>query len=302
MSTSRFKVDFFIVGMQRAATTSISQYLDAHPEVTVCTPKEPHYFADDLPKIKAVDTLEDYKVLYGGRAKNNRVLGEASTGYLFSKVAITNIMQHNPEAKIIVLLRNPVDMIHSLHAHLLFCGHEDIESFEEAWSLQEERKKGGFLPRDPRFHPFMQYYDAGCIGSQVKRLLDIFPQEQVKFILFENFIRNSEATYQEILAFLGVANDGRKDFFQVNQNMTYILPFYYQVRKLLSWETRQRFGQFHNKIGIGGNIARRLFSSKKKSPRLSVEMRKKLSGVYLEEITLLSSLIKQDLKHWHNFE
>lgn len=300
MNPSIFKVDFFIVGMQRAATTSISKYLAAHPNIIVSTPKEPHYFSNDLPKIRVVDNLQSYKKLYVNPDGENNVLGEASTGYLFSRVALSNIKQHNPAAKIIVLLRNPVDMIHSLHAHLLFCGHEDIESFEEAWNIQDERKRGRFLPKDPRFHPFVQYTDVGCIGSQVKRLLDVFPREQVKFILFDNFVREPEAIYQEILAFLGVAPDGRKDFFQVNQNMTYSVPFYYQIRKQLSWKLRVGVIDIFNKIGIGGNLARRLFASNKKSPRLSPYMREKLSGVYFDEIELLSRLIKQDLKHWHD--
>ena len=302
MNSSKFEVDFFVVGMQRAATTSISKYLGAHPNIIVSNPKEPHYFSDDFPEIRAVDSIDEYKALYAEPNKKNSILGEASTGYLFSTVAINNLKKHNPAAKIIVLLRNPVDMIHSLHAHLLFCGHEDIADFEEAWELQEERKKGRLLPQDPRYHPFLQYYDVGCVGTQVKNLLEIFPREQVKFELFDNFIRNPEVIYKDILTFLGLTYDGRKDFFQVNQNMTYMLPFYYQMRKQLSWKTRCRFAKLHNKFGIGGHLARRLFSSNKKSPRLAHEMRIRLSKIYYEEINLLSILIQQDLKHWNDFE
>lgn len=292
------KTNFFIVGMQRAATTAMARYLGQHQEIVMCEPKEPHYFADDFPKIRKASCLDEYEKLFLSKTEA-RIYGEASTGYLFSRTAIENIYRYNPDAKIVVMLRNPVDMVHSLHAHLLFCGHEDEEDFSKAWKLQADRKKGERLSKDPRFHEFLNYFEVGLIGEQVDRLLSIFPRSQVKFILFDDFVKNPEGAYQEILRFLKLKSDERKNFERVNENMTYWLPFYYRLRKLIPWWVRSFIPKFYALIGKDNlKISRLIFASQKKSPRLTSTQRQMLINLYTSDIKKLSKLTELDLTRW----
>jgi len=157
--------NFFIIGAQKSGTTALCEYLAAHPDICISRLKEPHYFSDEFNSIYSIDTLEKYLGLFSHCEKNIAVVGEASTGYLQSEIALKNIYNYNPDSKIIVMLRNPLDLVISLHSHLVFYGHEDEYSFEKAWKLQDKRKRGIHLPRDPRLRHTLQYASVMRIGS-----------------------------------------------------------------------------------------------------------------------------------------
>ena len=111
----RPRPDFFIAGALKCGTTSLWNYLRAHPAVFMPANKEPNYFCSDLPADLRVGTLAEYEALFS-TAPPHALTGEASVFYLYSKVAIGQIMAHNANAKIIVMLRDPIEAARSMHA------------------------------------------------------------------------------------------------------------------------------------------------------------------------------------------
>ena len=209
--------DFFIVGAPKCGTTAIYSYLGSHPGVFLPKLKEPHYFSFDLPELKRITGGEAYRLLFVS-APDGALVGEASASYLFSSCAIEHVMAHNPRARIIAILRNPIDMAYALHAERLYNLNEDVADFEEAWSLQEERASGRCIPKHCREPRLLQYRAVCSFAVQIERLFRAVPEEQRAVFLFEEFTRRPGETYSEILQLLKLPDDGREQFEHVNSN------------------------------------------------------------------------------------
>lgn len=217
-----FMPDFFILGAPKCGTSALYEYLRDHSQVFMPYNKEPHYFSSDMyvrntGLSRRVDNPDDYAALFS-EAKPYQITGEGSTWYLFSQVAVSEIIKKNPSAKFIVMLRNPVDMVKSLHNHHVRKLYDDVDDFDQAWALQRERVQGRKLPKycpDPKM---LRYREACCFPSMLERLFDLVPREQVYVIIFEEFTRDLRKSYLEVLAFLGVPDDQRKSFEKVNPN------------------------------------------------------------------------------------
>ncbi len=139
--------DFFIVGAPKCGTTAMTDYLGQHPEIGMCAQKETQHFATDLyPRFEIRSrhewlTQDEYMKLFEG-AQNRKRLGEASVWYLYSSAAPREINEFSPAADIIVMLRNPLQALPSLHSQFVFMGIEPVEDFERALDLDEERERG----------------------------------------------------------------------------------------------------------------------------------------------------------------
>src|SRR6185437_15169184 len=118
---------FFIVDAPKSGTTALDSYLADHPSIHMARPKEPHYFATDLPRYRDVSTESDYIRLFDTKGEE-KIGGDASVFYLYSNEAIRLIKRFDSGAKLILMLRNPVDIVHSFHSQLLFGGDEEIKS------------------------------------------------------------------------------------------------------------------------------------------------------------------------------
>ena len=143
--------NFFIVGAPKCGTTALFQYLSTHPDVFAPQRKEFNYFCDDLHFNNVAGLFHyrdtaDYLSHFAGWEGQKRI-GEASVWYLYSMRAAANIHRFSPDARIIVMIRNPAEMLHSLHSQLLENGDEDIVAFEAALSAEEDRKRGLRTPR-----------------------------------------------------------------------------------------------------------------------------------------------------------
>src|SRR5665647_751711 len=109
--------DFFIVGAPKCGTTAMNNYLAQHPDVFMAQ-KEIHYFGSDL-KMRVKVSESEY-LNYFQNAEEKKLIGEASVWYLFSEKAAAEIKAFSPQAKIIIMLRDPIDVLHSLHSQHLF--------------------------------------------------------------------------------------------------------------------------------------------------------------------------------------
>ncbi|NEP15031.1 MAG: sulfotransferase domain-containing protein, partial [Symploca sp. SIO2C1] len=219
------KPNFFIAGAPKCGTTAMAEYLRRHPNIFMSLPKEPHYFAEDFPKIRSIQTLKQYMELFNQVTPEHLIVGEASTTYLYSSVALKNIYQFNQDAKILVMLRNPVDLVYSLHSHHLYNGFEAEKNFKIAWKMQDLRRNGLSIPKTCREPEKLQYKQVALLGAQIEKLLAIFPPQQVKIVLFDDFLVSPKAVYEEILSFMNIPSDGRLEFPKINESKTYKLEW-----------------------------------------------------------------------------
>lgn len=199
--------NFLIVGAAKSGTSSLDKYLSQHPDIYIPPKKEAHYFsAPSLPpKFQGpgdegmndytIRDKQSYERLFDN-VRSERAVGESSVFYLYYPGTAERIYAGIPNAKIIVLLRNPVDRAFSAYMHLVRDEREHL-SFEE--SLQQEEQR---LSLD--YEPMWLYKNLGLYSQQVARYFDVFGRAQVKVILFEEFIRNPQTVVTDVLNFLGV--------------------------------------------------------------------------------------------------
>lgn len=297
------RADFFIIGCPKCGTTALAQYLGGHMDICITRPKEPHFFAADLPGYQGGMSREEYDGLFQREGKRCERFGEASVYYLFSRKAVDLIYNYNPGAHLIVMLRNPVSLVHSLHSQLLYSRNEDISSFEEAWNAQEDRARGKRIPKYCTDPSVLQYGSVAMLGAQIDRLYkSSFPLDQIKVILFDEFVKNTHAIYEDVLSFLDVKSDGRTLFPVVNANSRHRFSFlggvYVNTPPSLTWFVKN----LKNILGVKEfNLASRLKKMntiKKQRPSLSVKMERTLQDFYADDIDLLGRLLKQDLSCW----
>ena len=123
--------------------------------------------------------------------------GEASALYLYSEEAAGKIRAFRPDAKIVIMLRQPADFLFSLHGQLSYDMHcEDLTDFRAALDAEPDRRRGRRLPRDLAWKPRLLFYrECATFSTQVRRYLDAFGRDRVHFILFDDFTRDPQAEF-----------------------------------------------------------------------------------------------------------
>ena len=217
--------NFFIVGAPKSGTTSLYEYLRNHPNIFMPSDKEPHYFAKDFTDYPSIKSKNDYLKLFKNCSSSHMAIGEASVWYLYSNEALKLIYEFNPSAKIIAMLRNPIELAHAMHFQAVYNFNEDEHDFKKAWHLQSARKKNLNIPKRCRAQQILQYKKVASLGYQVERLFTIFPSDQVKIIFFEEFITDPKSIYNDVLDFLNVPPDNREIFRKINESKTHKINF-----------------------------------------------------------------------------
>lgn len=202
--------NFFLVGAQKAGTTAVSRFLDQHPDVFVSPVKEPRYFAladesrdftgpDDPADRFDCTREEDYVQLFSG-ADGEEAVGEASTLYLYHRAAAENIRRRVPHARLIAILRQPVDRAYSNFLHCRRLGQEPHEDFLDALKAEGSRTRRGW---GPHWH----YQRKGRYSGQLARYFGRFPREQILVVTYDELRREPIGLLQRIYRFLEV-DDG----------------------------------------------------------------------------------------------
>lgn len=202
------KPTFLIIGAQKAGTTSFYEHLNIQDEIFMSPEKEPRFFAfekdskkytgpDDPAAVVKYKTWDAYLTLFD-KVKNEVAIGEASTIYLYNKLAPERIKHYLPNAKLIAILRDPVLRAYSNYTYNLRDGREDL-SFEKALEEEENRISLGW-------GPLWHYKAKGFYVNQLKRYYDLFPKENIKIIFFEDLVQNVKSTVEDSLVFLGANN------------------------------------------------------------------------------------------------
>jgi len=289
--------NLFIPGAPKSGTTSLYFWLSQHPQIYFPSIKEPHFFAEDL-NIRIIIDKKSYFDLYKINSSSNiKYLGDASTFYLYSKVAIKKIETSIPNPLYIVCLRNPVDLVYSFYLQQLFDGNEHIENFWKAWLLSPKRRKGEYIRRITTDSKTLDYQSIGKLGEQVERLLSIVDRKRVFFVFLDELVKDVEQIYKNILKFLGLKYH-KIDFKKYNVAK--------EPRSKFLMSLIKTAGFIRKKIPIKTQIfefklyqyLKNLNKKELKKKELDINIRKKLVKFYYEDILLLSKLTERDLSNW----
>ena len=195
--------DFFHVGVFKGGSTALYEALRRHPQIFMPFHKEPLYFGDDLTRRYGRMSLDDYMRLFRDAKPGQRV-GEASTWYLYSTSAAREIKEFSPDARIMVLLRNPVDVMYAQHSQLMFNAMEPISDFATALDAEEDRRAGRRLPEWPINVENLFYRHSVRFAEQLERYFEVFGRDRVHVMLFDDLIRDGAGVVRGALEFLGV--------------------------------------------------------------------------------------------------
>jgi hypothetical protein len=202
--------EFFIVGQPKSGSTALYEMLCQHPSIYMPALKEPDYFATDLrqrfpPRIGGTHPQDQQSYLELFReAQPDQVAGEASIMYLRSHEAAANIATFNPRAKIIAILREPAQLLRSLHLQLIQTHVENVRDLRTALDLEDERRQGRKIPRGSHRPQLLQYSEQVRYVDQLSRFFQAFPTEQVLVFAYEDFRLDNERVVRTIFEFLGV--------------------------------------------------------------------------------------------------
>lgn len=289
------KPNLFLIGGPKCGTTSLQEYLAGHPQIFMSNPKEPCYFDSDLPFPKSPRNEAEYLRCFDGVTEQHAIVGEASSNYLFSRVAVPSILRFNPDARFIVMLRNPISMSVSLHGDAVKTLLEDELDFRAAWNLQVQRRQGRALPHVCYQKEFVLYGDFCKLGEQLRRLYGVVSRERVHVIFFDDFSRDARQAYCATLRFLGLPDDGRIDFPVRNVR---VAARSRALRSALTYLLAIR-----NRLPVPFNLglistAIRLNSREAKRPVLPLDFHRELAEYFRSDIELLATLTNRDLTHW----
>ena len=221
------KPNLYIVGHPRSGTSSLHHYLGQHPDIFMTSIKEPNYFALDFrensdnyhtkPLYFPYRTENQYLKLYR-HWEHERIGGEATATNLCSKVSAREIHDFNPQAKIIMMFREPVSFLYSYHSATRFALGEHLENFEAALAAEKDRRQGRQLAKRVITPAWLFYSEFVKYADQISRFLAYFDTDRVKMIIFDDFKDNTRKVYREVLEFLEVNPEFAPEFEIVNPN------------------------------------------------------------------------------------
>ena len=287
--------NFFFVGHTRSGTTSLKEELNQHPEIFF-------YYAKSWQKPNGPFGFEssfknDEEFLEEFRGVKEKRVGQKRGDYLSCPWAAERIKKFSPNAKIIMTLRNPIDVMYSLHATMLYRETvEDIEDFGEALKMEEERKKKyGYKVIPKKYHPHMLYRETVRYSQQVKRYFELFGEENVKVTIFDEYIKNKSSILRDILKFLDVDEDFEIKHLNTNAGRKY------RSRTIHSAVMTNKFGVRGVLRNIPGSakIYRKINNNEFKRKTLEPSLRKSLQDDLKKEIDELSLMLKKDLSYWY---
>jgi hypothetical protein len=203
--------DFLVVGAPKAGTTALHAALAAHPQLFMSRVKEPRYFLceDGVPPPRRggpgdaqtyqeyVWRRRDYEALFEGRGEG-MLAGESSPFYLWDRDAHRRIRAVIPDAKLIAVLRDPVERAYSNWAHLWSAGLEPCHDFIEACGREPERIAAGWAP-------FWRYLELGRYGEQLRDLFRVFLRDQLLILRYRELRDEPAAALTRVCEFLGIS-------------------------------------------------------------------------------------------------
>jgi hypothetical protein len=295
--------DFAIIGAPKCGTTSIYSALSRHHEISMSHVKECHFFATDLPGMRQVVSQKVYNGLFRG-CDTAVTCGEASVFYLYSKVAIPAMIKRNPNLRVIVLVRNPIDLFQSFHNELLKGLDEDQSDPEVAWALQADRGRCLMVPATCSEALLLKYREVCALGNQIQRLAAAVPSSQRLTMVFDDLINHPGQSIDRIHEFLGVSSQVESRF--PNENgfgllRSKLLASCLRMPYHTPWLNNARIKAkpiFH-RLGLHPLASLfRLNTRRIGKPPLRAEFRAELALEFRDDISLLEETLGRSFAHW----
>lgn len=292
--------NFFLVGAPKCGTTALNRYLDQHPAIYMSPIKEPHFFADE---IRLENFTDDFRAAAERRlpaqggpvtqwaeylklfqdAGYATAIGEASPCYLWSPTAPANIAARFPDAKILMILRNPIERALSQYAHML--------SFAKAPLTFSDYLDSALANKSTRIGELYPFLLFGLYHDQILRYRSYFPASNTRIVFHEDFTRDPRAMLREIFQFLAVDPDFVPDLSL--RHMEARVPRSFWLKNALK------------QVGIRDRIPEALRKRLRPlafAPRAAIAMseaeRARLREYYRDDIVKLSALLNRDLAAW----
>jgi hypothetical protein len=290
------KPNFFFVGAPKCGTTSIAYCLSQHPNIFISNPKEPHFFEKEISR--GIKSLKAYESLFLKAEKQHIIIGEASTGYLYSQSAIPAILSYAPDAKFLVAVRNPYEMAVSLHGQALRGKYENQHDFNIAWKLQANRRSGSDIPQACPSSLLLIYEDRCALGDQIERLYSMVDHEKVCLVFFDDLKNNPVKLYNRIYEFLDVSTDGQKGNFPVlNQKRRILWPFVTSMTRFMG-KAKSRIG-INRSLGIADWLVKITSVHQVAKPIINDEVWEDMDDKFMPQIKKIEYFSGQDLSHWY---
>ncbi|PSJ17034.1 sulfotransferase family protein [Nitrosomonas supralitoralis] len=277
--------DFVVIGAFKAGSTSMHHYFAQHPDVFMTKVKEPNYFSfDPTDKTHAemsrqqlmVSSLAEYESLFED-AKDDQIKGEVSPYYLYSPIALQRMKEIVPAIKMIACLRNPVRRAYSHYLMRLRSGIE-TKSPKEAFS------KDAF------------WVKASLYADALQRYQQMFSQDQLKFVLFENLIDNPQTLMSELFTFIGV-----DPVFRVNTEYRFNpggMPKFPWLHHSLSALKRIPGLRRHTPPFIRNRLARIRDRNLIPAEVLAEDVQQQWLRYYQDDILRVQDILQLDLSSW----
>ncbi|WP_299223597.1 sulfotransferase [uncultured Psychroserpens sp.] len=290
------KVDFFVVGAARSGTTSIYKYLSMHPGVFVPKVKECNFFSNvesldqevyEIPKpgkqyhMKIINSNSVYESLFS--EAGDLLKGEVSPSYLWDKDAAKRIYDYNPDAKIIISLRNPIHRAYSHYLMHLSTGYEKETTFEDA--IKADKLKiwgGGNL-----------YLEMGLYHDQVKPYYDLFDKDNIKIIIYEDWTKSIENTMNDLYDFLSIDSFNDYDLSEKHNETVHL-----KNSSVINFLRQKKIKRTLNKLlsdRLKDKLKRNFFSENFEKQEIKPETYLNLKHYYKEDICNLESMIQKEL-------
>lgn len=305
-------VDFFIVGAAKCGTTTLADYLAAHPSVCFSPIKEPNYFAADIQpekfskafkqnlgksveeyfshdfpaprQIAFVQKESDYDRLFSP-CQDKQIKGEASTSYLYSEAAADEIFRHNPKAKIVYILRNPLERLRSHYGMALKYGFVKGKLLEEVKIDMARAEKGWGVSE--------LFVELGLYAEQVERYHKLFPAKQILALRFEDLQTNPQALYRRLCDFLEIDfQEGKSE--ASNPSGRSRMPGLNYL--LTQWGIKKAVARLLP--DFVGRRMKKLYYTSVNLPPLSEEEKAFLTELYEDNIKQTSTISGLRLDHW----
>ncbi len=293
-----------MVGAPKCGTSAMNHFLGTHPDVFMAR-KEMHFFGKDLalaPKFYRRN-LETYLAEFENWSGQARA-GEASVWYLFSTEAAREIKAFAPDASIIIMLREPAEMLHSLYYQFYYDGNEDLPSFEEALEAEADRRAGRRIGRQAYLAQALAYREVVRYSEQVRRYFEVFGRERVLVILYDDFVADVRETCRRTFKFLGV--DPAKlpaRFDIINSAKSVRMPALRAIMRNSALRTtvlalRPRLPRVFALFQKAESRLQKLNTRFQKRPRLAPDLAARLRNEFAPEVERLGQLLGRDLSPW----
>ena len=290
----------FLIGVQKAATTSLQRWIAQHPEI--CSPdvlKDYPFFYDDAIYARGMDHLS---AIYEKSCSNEPVILQGCVSYIYDRKSLERIAADCPGARFLLLLRNPVDRALSAYYYTRQRGLEKrpiLQAFEEEANLSAQGDRQQQLE--------LSYRTRGNYASQIEDFLSLFPKERLCVLFFEDIKRDPKAEIRKVFEFLGVDTDFEPELMHANKTSA---P---RSARLMGWIYRDSRakrvlvkGIFEPILGTEGKIRLKWAISKllvtKKSNKQKEEvpetLKRDLYAYYKPEVERLESLLNVQLPHY----